>query len=122
MKNVNAVSVGKVDGLANAFSLECCFARPTVLASANHGNQNKTTYPTLRALAKPRSTLPTPTALTFFLWSFTQGCSNPGLKLANACGVQSGLKLANACGVQSALKLVNAFGVQLGHPMMSVVS
>jgi predicted outer membrane lipoprotein len=31
----------------------------------------------------------------------TQGCANPGLKLANAFGVQDrGLKLANAFGVQ----------------------
>jgi hypothetical protein len=35
-----------------------------------------------------------------FMWSLTQGCSNPGLKLANAFGVQLGLKLANAFGVQ----------------------
>jgi hypothetical protein len=34
-----------------------------------------------------------------------QGCSNPGLKLANAFGV---FKLANAFGV---FKLTNAFGV-----------
>jgi hypothetical protein len=35
--------------------------------------------------------------------------SNPGLKLANAFGV-NGLKLVNAFGV-TGLKLVNAFGV-----------
>src|SRR6185369_5077628 len=37
--------------------------------------------------------------------------SNPGLKLANAFGVNSKPKLANAFGVNSKLKLANAFGV-----------
>jgi predicted outer membrane lipoprotein len=37
--------------------------------------------------------------------------SNPGLRLANAFGVDDELRLANAFGVDDGLKLANAFGV-----------
>jgi len=37
--------------------------------------------------------------------------SNPGLKLANAFGVNVGPRLANGFGVNAGLKLANAFGV-----------
>ena len=41
--------------------------------------------------------------------------SNPGLELANACGVNNpGLELANACGVNNpGLALTDAFGVSV---------
>jgi hypothetical protein len=46
----------------------------------------------------------------------TEPVPNPGLELADACGVKnaSGLELANACGVKNAsgLELANACGVK----------
>jgi tRNA U34 5-methylaminomethyl-2-thiouridine-forming methyltransferase MnmC len=42
---------------------------------------------TLKALANDAQSSPTLSALQRFVKTLTQGCANPGLKLANACGV-----------------------------------